>query len=178
MREETRPHFFTRRVFASVPENAEPIPLKNRARYRQRLLLAPLHSVTFHKAPSKVTVPARGHVAVTFQCIWQIAVRAFLNLTMVIIAIVFYFVKHLFYNLYFLFVLLFIICIFLFCFHLNYINTLFVKPQVAASRLLHLPVIITGLRPLFPVPRCVCMHPEAFPVSLCWGRRSSCRTHW
>ena len=96
MREGIRPHFFTRRVFASVPENAEPIPLKNRARYRQRLLLAPLHSVTFHKAPSKVTVPARGHVAVTFQCIWQIAVRAFLNLTMVIIAIVFYFVKHLF----------------------------------------------------------------------------------
>ena len=117
VREETRPHFFTRRVFASVPENAEPIPLKNRARYRQRLLLAPLHSVTFHKAPSKVTVPARGHVAVTFQCIWQIAVRAFLNLTMVIIAIVFYFVKHLFYNLYFLFVLLFIICFFLFRFH-------------------------------------------------------------
>ena len=35
VREGIRPHFFTRRVFASVPENAEPIPLKNRARYRQ-----------------------------------------------------------------------------------------------------------------------------------------------
>ena len=47
-----------------------------------------------------------------------------MNLTMEIIAIVFYFVNYLFFNLYFLFVLSFINCVFLFLFHLNYINTL------------------------------------------------------
>ena len=57
-----------------------------------------------------------------------------MNLTMEIIAIVFYFVNYLFFNLYFLFVLSFINCVFLFLFHLNYTNTLFAVFIQAFSR--------------------------------------------
>ena len=56
----------------------------------------------------------------------MIAVSAFMNLTVVSIACCFYFVKHLFYNLYFLFVfLLFNYFVFLFLLF-SFINNLFI----------------------------------------------------